>query len=152
MKTSLRNLLLVLSCVGVASAADLSSTGDWTENVNASHLTAGAGSNLPAAFQSVSGTTVLSIANAPGNWRVKARRGSGNWNGNLILWVKRTSDGSGSGTISGGDTFVELGATDAEIFSGTEARGNISLQYKLTGLTSGVAPDAYTSSIIFTIQ
>src|SRR5688572_16101177 len=107
MKTSLRNLILVLSCVGVASAADLSSTGDWTENVNASQLVAGAGSGFPNSFQSVSGTTVLSIANATGNWRVKARRSSGPWNGNLILWVKRTSDGSGSGTIAGGETFLE---------------------------------------------
>jgi hypothetical protein len=152
MKTSLRNLVLALTCAGAASAADLTSTGDWIESVNASNLVSGAGSGFPGAFQSVSGTTVLSVGNAPGNWRVKARRSPGNWNGNLTIWVKRTSDGSGSGTIAGGEAFVEVGATDVEIFSGTEARSNISLQFKLTGLTCDASPDTYTSSIIFTVQ
>jgi hypothetical protein len=152
MKTSLRHLFFALACAVAASAADLTSTGDWTENVNASYLVSGAGSDLPAAIQSISGTTVLSIANAPGSWRVKARRSPGNWDGNLGVWVKRSSDGSGSGTIAGGEVFVELGATDVEIFSGSGARSSISLQFRLTGLTCGASPDTYTSSIIFTVQ
>ena len=31
-------------------------------------------------------------------------------------------------------------------------RGNISLQFKLTGLNRTVSPDTYSSSLIFTVQ
>jgi hypothetical protein len=151
MKTFLRNLCLALAGTSMAAGADLTSSGDWLESVNASNLIAGAGSDLQP-LQSMAGVTILNVGNAPGNWRVKARRSAGQWNGNITVWVRRTSDGSGSGTIGGGTTFVELGATDVDLFSGTLNRGNISLQFKVTGLNRTVPPDTYTSSIIFSVQ
>lgn len=136
----------------VLRGADLTSQGDWVLSVNASHLVTGAGSNFPAQFESLAGVTTLTITNAPGNWSLKARCVGGHGHGGVAIHVKRTSAGTGSGTINGGTAYVELGANDAELFTGSEARSGISLQFRLTGLSPDVPPAAYFSSIVFTVQ
>lgn len=136
---------------GLAPAADLSAIGSWTETVTAADLTGGAGSDLRP-FESVSGTVSLTITNATGTWQLRARRSGTQWDGHLALWVKRSSSGNGSGDISGGDAYIELTGTDTEIFSGSDNRSGVSLQFKLTGLTTGVSPSTYLSSITFTVR
>ncbi len=127
-------------------------SGDWTQKLNAGHLVSGAGSNLPTQVQSLAGATILSISNAPGAWTVRVRRAGGPWHGNVTLFVKRTSAGAGSGSVSGGDGFVEVTGSDTVLFSGSGARSNIALQFKLTGLSAGISPANYLSSIVFTVQ
>ena len=147
-------LLLPLLLVSAAQAADVSFIGSWSHTLTASHLTAGAGSDLQNQTESVAGVTILTVSNAPGDWTLRARLGNtgGNWNDNFALFVRRTSAGSGSGSVSGGETYVEVTSTDTLIFSGSEDRNNISLQFKLTGLANNVAAATYLSSIIFTVQ
>lgn len=152
MKTFFRTAALLFLSARLAIAADLSATGTWIETVTAANLAAGAGSDLTTALQSASGVTVMNVTNAPGAWRIKARVNPAQWNGNFTVWVKRTSGGSGSGTVSGGDSYVALGNTDTEIFTGTQDRTSISLQLRLTGLNCRIAPDTYNSAIIFTVQ
>lgn len=126
--------------------------GDWTETLTASHLVSSAGSDLQNQLVSIAGVTTLTISNAPGAWILRARRSSTQWNDNFALFVKRTSSGSGSGSISGAESFIEITGSDAEIFSGSEDRSSISLQFKLTGLATNVSAATYLSSIIFTVQ
>jgi hypothetical protein len=125
--------------------------GDWTETLTASHLAAGAGSDLSNQLESIAGVTTLTISDAPGDWKIRARRSSSRWNDNFALFVKRTSAGSGSGSISGAESYVEITGNDVEILAGSEDRSSISLQFKLTGLASNVAAATYLSSIIFTV-
>lgn len=148
----LRAVAALLLLRAASDAADLTSMGDWTETLTASTLASGAGSDLPNQLESIAGVTTLTITNAPGAWSVRARRASSQWNNNFALFVRRTSGGSGSGSISGGEGYVEITGSDAEIFAGSESRSSISLQFKLTGLASNVAADTYLSSIIFTVQ
>lgn len=150
--TCWRAALALLFVAASAAAADLTSLGDWTETLTAADLVGGAGTDLPNQLESVAGVTTLTISNAPGAWTVRVRRGSGHWNNDFALFVKRTSAGSGSGTISGGESFVEITGTDSEIFSGSEARSGVSLQFKLTGLARNVSAATYSSSLIFTVQ
>lgn len=152
MKSFLHKFLTLFALTGLAHSADLTSIGDWSENVTAANLVSGAGSDLQSQIESISGVTTLTISNAPGAWTLRARRSSSQWNNNLAVYAKRTSAGSGSGTISGGNAYVELTGNDSEIFSGTENRGSIAIQFKLTGLSRSVSPATYISSIIFTVQ
>lgn len=151
MKLPLRILAIVCAALHTVSAADVTAAGGWMDTVTAANLASGAGSDL-APLESVSGTTILNVANSSGNWHLRARLTAGQWNENLTIWVKRTSDGSGSGTIAGGNSYVQLTAADLEIFSGLNDRANISLQFKITGLTRRVHPSTYNSSITFTVQ
>lgn len=147
---------LVLALVGIYAraglAADITVTGGWMETINASFLTAGAGSDLASQIESASGITVVTIANAPGNWTLRARKSGSGGHPDVTIHVRRSSSGSGTGSISGGTSFVALGGSDAEIFTGTEARENISLQFKLSGISKSIPPATYLSSIIFTVQ
>lgn len=133
-------------------AADIISSGDWAETITAANLTSGAGSNLQVNFESATGITTLTILNTTGAWTVRARRSEGQGHGDVTVHIKRTSAGSGTGDVTGGTAFTELTTTDTEIFTGSEARNGISLQFKLTGLSSKVPPGTYFSNIIFTVQ
>ena len=152
MKTLFRIILALLAFAPADQAADLVSSGDWTETITASNLVSGAGSNLQSQLQSMAGVTSLTISNAPGSWTLRVHRTGSPWAGEVALFVKRTSAGSGSGSIAGGESFVEVTASDVEIFNGSEARSNVALQFKLTGLSVGVSPANYLSSIVFTVQ
>jgi len=149
-KSSLRKLLALLALTGFAHGADLTSSGDWVETINAADLVSGAGSALLNP-ESVSGVTTLSVSNPLVTWRVRVHRTSGSWMSNVEIWVKRSSGGSGLGTISGGTSYMQLTGTDVDFFSGTLARSNISLQFKVTGLSLTVTPGTYQSPIVFTV-
>jgi hypothetical protein len=152
MKSPLPKLLALLALSDLVHGADLTSSGDWVENITAANLVSGAGSNLQPQFESVSGITSLTINNAPGAWTLRVRLAGSGGHGNVTVYAKRTSGGSGVGTISGGTAYMALTGSDTEFFSGTDNRGNISLQFKLTGLSSSVSPATYFSSILFTVQ
>ena len=153
MKTLLRQIITSLTLLPLAvHAVDLTSTGDWSDSANASNLVSGAGTDLPDNAESISGVTILSVSNTSGSWRVTARRSSSTWDSHLALYVKRTSAGSGSGSISGGDSYVEITGSDSDVFTGSAARSGISVQYKLTGLAHHIPPATYLSSLTFTVQ
>ena len=137
-----------------AEAIDISAVGSWSDTIDASDLQAGAGSNLIDTYESVAGATVLTISNTTGNtdnWRVDVRRTDTAWHSNLHLYVKRTSDGSGSGSISGGLSYIEITTIDSQIFSGAGDRSGINLEYKLTGMSVSVPPNAYSTTVTYTV-
>lgn len=147
-----RGLGLLLSLAITAPGADVSSIGNWTETIDANDLVAGAGSNVTSQYESITGSTTLDITNtAGGSWRIVARRSNGTWHGSFTLSLQRTSDGSGSGSIQGGASYVQLSTLDTEIFTGTGDRSGIAIQVKLTGMSTNVSPNTYSSGVIFTI-
>jgi hypothetical protein len=148
----LRQAAAFLALTSMVNATDLTSSGDWVETLNATNLSTGAGSDLPACLQSISGITTLSVSNVTGSWRVTARSNVSTWDSHLTLYVRRTSAGIGSGTITGGDAYVAITSTDSDFFSGSNARSSISVQYKLAGLAHNLSPATYLSSLTFTVQ
>ena len=151
------SILLLLSCAlwlaPCGRAADITVAGDWLRTITKTDLTAGAGSDLASTYESDAGVTTVAIANTSGGaWRVSLRRADGTWNSNVSLWVRRSSTGSGSGTISGGTTYVQLAALDTEVFSGTGDRSSVTLQFKLTGMSKNVAPGTYSTTVVYTVS
>lgn len=149
---TLRGFALLLVLAITAPGAEISSIGSWTKTVDANDLIAGAGSEVASQYESMSGTTSLDIVNtAGGSWRILARRSDGTWHPSFTLTVRRTSDGSGSGSILGGASYVEITTLDTEIFTGTGDRSGVGLQFRLTGMSKSVSPYTYSSGIIFTV-
>jgi hypothetical protein len=138
-----------------AEAIDISAAGGWSETVNQSDLVSGAGSQLIDTYESTTGGTVIDVSNCADdadNWRVDVRRiDDGGWHGDFILYLKRTSDGSGNGSVSGGFSYVEITTTDTQLFVGAGNRDGIELQYRLTGMSTGASPDNYSQTIVFTV-
>jgi hypothetical protein len=138
-----------------AEAIDLTATGGWSETVDASDLAWGAGSNLIDTYESTTEATNITIYNCTGdsdNWRVDIRRvDEGGWHGDFTLYAKRTSDGTGNGSISGELSYLEITSTDTPFFSGTGDRSNITLQYQLTGMSIDISPNYYNAPVILTV-
>jgi hypothetical protein len=136
-------------------AIDLSATGGWNETVNELDLISGAGSNLVDTYESTTEATNITISNCTDdsdNWRVDVRRvDEGGWHGDFTLYVKRTSEGAGSGSISGELFYIEITFTDTPFFSGSGDRSNINIRYQLTGMSIDVSPNNYHTTVIFTV-
>jgi hypothetical protein len=136
-------------------AIDLSTTGGWTETVNEFDLVSGAGSDLIDTYESATDATSMTISSCTGdtdNWQLLVRRiDDAGWHGDFTLYAKRTSGGEGTGSISGGSAYIEITTTDTQLFSGAGDRSNISIQYKLTGMSINVLPNTYSETITFTV-
>jgi hypothetical protein len=136
-------------------AIDLSATGGWYETVNESDLISGAGSNLLDTYESTTEATNITISDCTDdsdNWRVDVRRADEvGWPGGFALYIQRTSDGAGNGSISGGLSYIEITSTDTPFFSGSGDRSNINIRYQLTGMSINISPNNYNTTIIFTV-
>jgi hypothetical protein len=146
-------LLALLVCYGgICWAISITATGNWSETIDASDLTAGAGSNLIDTCQSAADAVSIDIAATSGNWGLDVKKITSNWHNNLHLHIRRASDGTGSGTISGGDSYQEVTDIDQSFFSGNGDRSNVNIQLKLTGVSIQVPPDVYTATVYYTVS
>jgi hypothetical protein len=134
------------------NAATLTSSGGYTDTIDASDLVAGAGSALNSTYSSASNATRLDVTGTGGGaYTVTVRMAPGTWDGSFSLSVRRTTNGTGTGTITGGTTYIQLTTVDQVLFTGTGNRSNVRVQYQLTGMSVAVPPATYSSSVIFTI-
>lgn len=137
-----------------AWALDLSVSGSWTEIIDSNDLQSGAGSDLTSETTSLSNQTDASISSTTGSsdlWEVEVNRSDTNWDSGVQLWVRRTSDGTGSGSISGGASFTEVTAVDSAFFSGGGDRSGVEIELRITGLAVDVPVDTYITSVTYTV-
>ncbi len=137
----------------VWAAISISGTGAWTLTIGPDDLTGGAGSDLNGAYESAADAYSITISGTAGpsdNWRVDVKKSDGTWNGNLVLWARRTSSGTG-GSVSGGQAYQQIGNTSAAFFSGSGDVSGIAVQLKLTGVSITIPPGTYTSTVYYTV-
>jgi len=160
MRTTIKSLVCVLLLLpiivkeSVEAAISIEVTGDWSETtIDYTDLLAGAGSDLKNPYESAVAAVSIDILDANGNWgvSVKADTDPPDWHSNLHLHVKRTSEGTGSGSISGGDAYLEVTDTDQDFFSGSLSRSGINVQLMLTGVSIQVPPDVYSTTVYYTV-
>ncbi len=143
-----------LLCDRPAAAVDVSVTGNWSVAVGSGDLTNGPGSDLEAIKESSAGQATIDVsaaASSDDQWRIDVSRLDSVWPSSVALQVRRNSDGSGSGSISGGTSYVATGASATTFFSGSGNRSSIGLQLEITGLSTAVTPDAYSTTLIYTV-
>lgn len=136
------------------SAISITATGDWFETIDENDLIAGAGSNLKNTYTSDGNATVLGISgcsDAGDAWKMTVKKTDTKWNAKFTFSVKRTSDGSGNGSISGGGSFILVEDNDKDFFSGAGDRSDINVQKQLGGVSLQIPPDTYSTTIVFTV-
>lgn len=75
-----KSLFICCCLISSAQAADISVTGNWSEMINETDLTAGAGSDLRSPIESGSTLATLDITNTGGgSWTVKANKADFGW-------------------------------------------------------------------------
>ena len=156
MKNKFYLTLLFMFLFSLYSEAQLSitSSGDWLEVIDSSDLISGAGSDLKSSYESAQNATVLSISGSQDPldaWHVNIRRIDSTWHNNFILYARRTSDGTGNGSISDGTSYIIVDTTDSFFFSGSGDRSGINIQYKLEGMSIQIPPNNYSTNIVFTV-
>lgn len=150
---------IILACglilpARTSHAIDIALTGTWALSIDASDLTGGPGTDLIDTYESTADQITVTISNTAGaddNWRVDIRRTDTTWHGDFGLHVKRTGDGTGGGSISGGTAYQEVTTSDGAFFSGAGDRTDVPIQLKLTGVSVQVAPDTYSTTVTYTV-
>jgi len=100
-------------------------TGSWALSIDSSNLP-GPGSDLPDSFESDPDQIEIDVHGQKlEDYQVTIQRSDVSWNPYFRVYARRTSDGTGSGYISGGTNYVEASTTSQEFFRG----GKKSLQY-----------------------
>lgn len=154
----MRRTLFALVLGGLTSAPvlamDLAVTGSWTLPITAADLVAGAGSALRTSLDGGPGDVRVDVDLTGGDddrWRLEIRRSDASWDPDLRVWVRRTGDGTGTGTIADGDTWVEVGATNSIFFEGSGDRQDVPIQLRLGGLSLEAPPAAYLTALQYTL-
>jgi hypothetical protein len=159
MKLASRFILIGLACgllssVKTCDAIDIVVTGSWALTIDASNLTGGAGTDLIDTYESASNQVTVTISGTTGdsdNWRVDVKRTDSTWHNDFTLSVKRTGDGAGGGSISGGTAYQAVGTSDSAFFSGAGDRSDVPVQLELSGVSVQVAPNTYSTSVTYTV-
>lgn len=125
--------------------------GRWTlGNLDENDLTGGAGTDFPGTWESVSDLIDIDVTKTDNTWAVEISKTDTLWPSQVRIYARRTTDGSGDGTITGGTSYQEITDTDEPFFSGTGDRTAIKVQLKLESMTVGINMEDYSTTISYT--
>lgn len=113
-----------------------------------------AGQNLNSSYSSSTNQLIMSIVNSGNDdqYSVGVVISSTLPNG-MKISVLRTGDGSGTGTIAGGDSSaIDVGTSERQLFYGTRDRSSVPVQVILSGVSLGASPDQYIRYLTFTVH
>lgn len=146
--------LLFLNPTPAHAVLNITVTGNWSQSIDKNNLTGGAGTNLTSTYTSAQNANQITITGAKNRndrWQVTIRRIDTSWNSALQLLACRTSNGSGDGSISGGQTFIQVTTSATTFFTGAGNRSSIAIQFQLSGASLQVSPSQYVTTIQYTI-
>jgi hypothetical protein len=132
-------------------AINVTVTGDWTLVIDENDLQDGPGSDLNPQYPSATDQISVDITQTGKNWTVYIQGSITNWYSGLSVYVRRTSDGSGNGWISGGTNWMQVTLGSQQFFQGNKRRLGIHVQCGLTGMSVQVPPDTYSGTITYTV-
>ena len=143
----------IIFLAGKTEAIDITATGSWSLSITSADLVNGAGSDLKSDYESAADAVSVSISATTGAsdaWLVDVKKDDTNWHRNFILYVKRTSDGTG-GSVSGGTAYQQIDKKQRLFFSGSGDVSGVKVQLKLSGVSIQIPPDTYTTTVYYTV-
>ena len=152
-----RKAIILLAAVGFAALTgnlipqDITITGSWSLVIDASDLQSGPGSDLEPQYASADDQIIVDIIHTNRRWSVTVHGVVNHWHNDLSVYLRRRSDGSGPGWISGGTCWQKVSLTPQYFFQGNKRRTDIDVQCGLDGVSIQVPPDTYSGSIIYTV-
>jgi len=144
-----------------AQQISLSVSGTWRLTISASDVSSGAGSDVNSTYTSNTDQIDVDVDKVvygnfwdwfiSYNWRVDVSRNDINWNSNMELWARRSSDGFGFGSIGGGSTYRRITGSASTFFWGNGRRFWTNVQYQLRGMSVTVPPGNYRTVVVYTV-
>jgi hypothetical protein len=123
--------------------------GRWTIDLDDTSLSGGAGTDFASPVESAADLVDVDVSNPQNAWRIDIRRTDSVWHANLRIYARRTTDGTGSGTVSGGTTYQEITTVDQPFITGTLGRSNMKVQLAVDVEVS-VGIDNFSTTIYYT--
>jgi hypothetical protein len=142
-------IFLALAPSTARAAITMSCVGSWTVNVQLVGPSGGSDT-----YESPSGQLQVSVTGISGrrNWTVTVRRSTTGLPPGATLYIRRTGNGSGTGSIAGGTAYQELTTGDVLFFTGTGPRTAIYVQVKLYIPGVLADPTTYVNQITYTAE
>jgi hypothetical protein len=153
-------LFLLLSVSGFGlGATDITVTPDplWAPTFNVANLSGAAGTDFASPLASASNQVNMNVGvrifPSHPNWILTVKKSDISWSPTLTLQIRRTGDGTGSGTIDAGSLNVwrTISAVDTELCRGTQNRTNIPGQVQVLGLSVSLGVRTLSTTVIFTV-
>ncbi|MBN2735873.1 MAG: hypothetical protein JXR70_02755 [Spirochaetales bacterium] len=155
-------LLSIILIIGIgfsfqvfaAPKLSLRVTGKWTLKIDDTKLTGLAGSDFPGFFESALAQVDVDVTKTQGDasaWTMYVSKADSNWDTDVLVYIKRTADGSGAGSIAGGTSYQLLTNSDVVFFTGTGDRTGIKIQFRLDFLVEDINVDDYVTGINYTV-
>lgn len=158
-------LLLLLLSSFIGKTQTIKASPSWNISVPTSTITE-AGSNYTTNITSPINQTLVDFTVSSGlfggNYTVSVHKIDSDWHSNLSLWTQRTGTGTGggllgTGTITGGLTFIQLTNAPQTFFSGntgflSSGRTNIPIQYEIRGVSVLLPVKTYTTTVVYTVS
>ena len=145
------SVVLLLAGGPALEAVSISVLGSWSQTVGELDLVGGAGSDLTGSYESALDQGMISIAGTLGSWRVDVKKSDTTWHNDLRLDVQRTSGGTGTGSISGGATYLEVTSVDTTFFSGDADRSDVDVQLKISGVSVSLEIGSFSTTVTYTV-
>lgn len=142
---------------------------DWNNTQGAADI-GEAGTDFNGTLESISNQNMMNIQYtvkllgllglSAKSWRVDVQKSDILWHNSLQIYARRiggTPDNglldllSNPSSISGGTVYQNTGDAPATLFSGAGKVDNISLQYKLSGISLALPAGDYETEIIYTL-
>lgn len=154
-----RGILVLLLCLVPAALVfappkpriSIRVSGTWKLTIDQTHIVGGAGSDIQSTYESTGGDVYLVITKSEGTWTMDIRRADTTWHADFTISARRSSDGTGIGTITGGTTYQAITTTDQYFFEGSDDRSNVDIQYQLSGMSMAVPAGTYITTIYYTV-
>jgi predicted metalloprotease len=146
--------MVLLTASPALAVISITVTGSWTQSIDKNNLTGGPGTDITTTFTSAQNANLITISGAKNkndNWQINIKRIDTAWNGTLQMFAKRTSSGTGQGSVSGGQAYIQVTQNDTTFFTGAGDLSGISVQLQLTGASLAVPPNQYSTTIQYTV-
>jgi hypothetical protein len=142
-----------LAVSGGTLAAGLSVVGQWSQQIGPNDLASGPGSNFRSPIDSNATQATVNVSNASGvGWTVRVRLEDSTLPEGVSLAVRRSSDGSGDGSLSADIGYLVLNGQEQALFSGLGDRSAIGLQLRLSGVSISQLPGFHGCTLLYRIE
>ena len=130
----------------------------WSESLAASTITQ-AGADYTANVTSASNQSLINVNGSLLGYQVVVKRQDVVWDSRLLLYVRKTGDGSAGllATISpsGVSSYQQITTSNVNFFSGSLAllgnRVGVPIQYEISGVSVLIPVKTYSTTIIYTV-
>jgi hypothetical protein len=127
-------------------------SGIWLETIDVADLQGEGGSPLNPTYSSAADQISIDIQGRRVNdWILYVKRIDNTWHSDFRLKIRRTSDGTGGGSISGGTSYFNISKKDKNFFTGYKNRLGIDAQLKLKLRANVIDGGMYDTTVIYTI-